>query len=86
MNAGSCAEPGIFSAGSRHDGQKTAWTTSFSPQFMLQFTEGVQWFYYRDDYTFPRIQRGSNIFQGGGGSNFSQGGSSAYFFRNTYNL
>ena len=35
----------------------------FSPQLILQFTEGVQWFYYRDNYTFPRIQRGSNIFQ-----------------------
>ena len=27
--------------------------------------EGVQWFYYRENYTFSRIQRGSNIFQGG---------------------
>ena len=24
-------------------------------------------FYYRENYTFPRIQRGFNIFQGGGG-------------------
>ena len=46
----------------------------FSPQPILQFTERVQWFYYRENYTFPRIQRGSNIFQGGGGpnANFSQ--------------
>ena len=41
---------------------------------ILQFTEGVQWFYYSEKDTFPRIQRGSNIFQGGGGSNFFQGG------------
>ena len=31
-----------------------------APQLILQFTEGVQWFY----YTFSR---GSNFFQGGGG-------------------
>ena len=37
--------------------------------FYLQFTEGVKWFYYRDSYTFPRIQRDSNIFKGGGGPN-----------------
>ena len=38
----------------------------FSPQLtVLQFTEGVQRFYYRENYNFPRIQRGSNIFQGG---------------------
>ena len=35
-------------------------------------TEGVQWFYCRENYTFPRIQRGSNIFRVG--SNFFQGG------------
>ena len=33
-----------------------------------------RWFYYRENYTFPRIQRGSNIFQGGGGGpTFSRG-------------
>ena len=62
------------------DGQK--WTTYFflllfyflyCPQLILQFIEGVQWFDYRENYTFPRNQRGSNIFQGGG-SNFFQGG------------
>ena len=36
----------------------------FSPQLILQFTEGVKWFYYKENDTFPRIQRGSNIFQG----------------------
>ena len=44
----------------------------FFPQLILQFIEGVQWFDYRENYTFPRIQRGSNIFQGR--SNFFQGG------------
>ena len=40
----------------------------FSPQLILQFTEGVQWFYCWENYTYtlPRIQRGSIIFQGGG--------------------
>ena len=36
----------------------------FSPQLILQFTEGVQWFYYRENYTFPRIQRGPTFFRG----------------------
>ena len=43
----------------------------FCSQLILQFTEGVQWFYYRENFTFPRIQRGSNIFQGG--PTFSRG-------------
>ena len=32
--------------------------------------------YFKQNYNFPRFQRGSNIFQGGGGggSNFFQGG------------
>ena len=37
-----------------------------SPEIILQLTEGVQWFYYRENYTFQRIQRGSRIFQGEG--------------------
>ena len=37
-----------------------------SPELILQLTEGVQWFYYRENYTFQRIQRGSRIFQGEG--------------------
>ena len=35
--------------------------------FLVLNLLGVQWFYIRENYTFPRIQRGSNIFQGGGG-------------------
>ena len=47
----------------------------FSPKLMLHFTEEVQWFYIRETITIQRIQRGSNIFQGGGGEgNFFQGG------------
>ena len=58
----------------------------FSPQLILQFTEGVQWLYCWENYTYtlPRIQRGSIIFQGGvklfpGGGG---GGPNANFFRN----
>ena len=36
----------------------------FSPQLIFSFTVVYQWF-----ISFPRFQRGSNIFQGGGGSN-----------------
>ena len=59
----------------------------FSPQLILQLTEGVQWFYCCGNYTYtlPRFQRGSIIFQGGGGvSNFFPGGGgpNANFFRN----
>ena len=48
----------------------------FCPQLILQFIEGVQWFDYRENYTFPRIQRGSDIFQGGGVQLFPGGGGS----------
>ena len=40
----------------------------FSPQRILQFTEGVQWFYYRENYTFPRDPDGGQHFPGA--SNF----------------
>ena len=61
-------------AENRSDGRKTVWTTSFfffalffySPELILQLAEGVQWFYYRENYIFLRIQRGSRIFQGEG--------------------
>ena len=38
----------------------------YSPELILQLAEGVQWFYYRENYIFLRIQRGSWIFQGEG--------------------
>ena len=66
--------------GSRHDGQKTVWTMFFfsSPQLIFQFKERVQWQlilqftegsngFITVKTAFPRIQRGSNIFRGGGG-------------------
>ena len=58
-----------------------------SPRLILQFTEVVQWFYCRENYTFQRIERGgqhfpvgSNFFQGGGGD------PNANFYINPYNL
>ena len=67
-----CADPGIVFRGSRPDVQKTVWTTFFffSPQLILQFTEGVQWFYNRENYTFEG-SRGDPPFSKGGGSTFS---------------
>ena len=57
--------------GGMPDGQKTIWTTFyFSPQ--LTVYRGVQWFYYKENCTFPRIQRGSNILQEGGGGGGSK--------------
>ena len=38
----------------------------YCPELILQLAEGVQWFYYRENYTFLRIQRWSRIFQGEG--------------------
>ena len=58
--------PGIFvrGGGSMPDSQKVAWTFFFS-QLILQFnTEGVQWFYYRENYTFQG-SRGVQLFPGG---------------------
>ena len=51
---------------------------------VLNLFYSLQWGSYcfiteKTNYIFPRIQRGSNIFQGGGvGSNFFQGGSKCY--------
>ena len=46
--------------GSMSDVQKTVWTIFFfSHQLILQFTEWIQWFYYRGE-------EGSNFFQGAG--------------------
>ena len=51
----------------KHSGQRFFFVLFFySPELILQLTEGVQWFYYRENYTFQRIQRGSRIFQGEG--------------------
>ena len=80
--------------GSRPYCQKTALTPFFffSPQLILQFYSGSSKVYFKENYHFPRFQRGSNIFRGGGGSiifqggpTFSRGGGgglNAYLYRN----
>ena len=77
-----CGSRKCFHGGGGPDrtARKTVLTTCFlcaffSPQLILQFIKGDQRIYYRESYTFPRIQTGSTIFQGGGGSNFAQAGS-----------
>ena len=47
-----------WGGGSRLDGQKQPERFFFSPQLILQFTEGVKWFYYRGNYTFSKDQEG----------------------------
>ena len=61
----------------------------FSPQLTFQFTEGVQRFYNRENYTFERSRGGPTFFRrggGGGGFNFFHWGPNANFYRNPYNL
>ena len=47
----------------KQSGQRWVFFFFYSPELILQLTEG---FYYRENYTFQRIQRGSRIFQGEG--------------------
>ena len=58
----------------------------FSPQLILHFTEGAQWFYCWENYTYtlPRIQKSPLFSRGGGGSNFYQEGPNVTFYRNPY--
>ena len=72
--------PGSTAKKKKQPGQRFS-----SPRLILQFTEVVQWFYFRENYTFQRIQRGANIFQWS--PTFSRGGDpNANFYINPYNL
>ena len=65
IQGGGGGSPGPMAV--KHSGQRFFFVLFFySPELILQLTEGVQWFYYRENYTFQRIQRGSRIFQGEG--------------------
>ena len=70
-----CAGQAIFARGMMRvqvDCQKTALTKFFLVlNLFYSFTEGVQ--YFKENLNFPRFQRGSNIFQGGGVPTFSRG-------------
>ena len=59
---------GFYSGGGgvevrQQSGQRFFVVVYFSPELILQLAEGVQWFNYRENYTFLRIQSGSSIFQ-----------------------
>ena len=63
--------------GSRSYCQKTALTTLFFLNFFLVlnlFYSGLSMVYFKENYNFPRFQRGSNIFQGGEGVQLFPGG------------
>ena len=52
----------------------------FNPQLSLQFTEGVQWFYCLENYTYtlPRIQTEGPLFSRGGGVQLFPGGGGGF--------
>ena len=58
---GSCPDPGIFVRGGPGQSDKKS------------FDNVLGFFLVKDIYHFSRFQRGSNIFQGGGGPTFSRG-------------
>ena len=47
------------------------------------FQEGIQWFYDRENYVFPRIQRGPTVSRGGPAASW---GVQMFFYRTPYNL
>ena len=67
----------------KQPGQRLIFVLFFSPPLILQLTEGVQWFYCRENYT-----RWGPTFSGGGGGALFRGGGrpNGNFFRNPYNL
>ena len=82
-NMTTCADTGIFVRGVGGGGgvqvhpQKTSDTFFFfifNPQLIYR---GGPMVYFKDDYNFPRFQRGSNIFQGWGPT-FARGDPIAY--------
>ena len=66
VEQGSCADPGIFvrrgggGGGRGPTASKQSGQCFFSHQLILQFTEWIQWFYYRGE-------EGVQLFPGGGG-------------------
>ena len=58
----------------------------FSPQLILKFTEGVQWFYYREKLYFSKDPKGAQHFSGVQLFPGGLGGLNANFYRNPHNL
>ena len=50
--------------GPRPDFQRAILTTFFSPQLIVQFLQRASNGYFKENYNFPRFQRGANICQG----------------------
>ena len=68
-----CADPGFFQGGG--GGARRPENNLFLVlNLFYSLQRGSSGFIAKKTVTFPRIQRGSNIFQEGGGSNFFQGG------------
>ena len=84
-------DPGIYARGVQALlPENSSDNVFFRPQLILQFYSGLSMVYFKENYHFPRFQRGSNIFQGGpsfsrGGPTFSRG-LNAYLYRNPQNL
>ena len=79
-----CADPGFFVK--RGGGGQARWPENSldSVFFCFLVLNLFQWFYYRENYTFPRIQSGPTFSGGGGGGPASSGGwggLNAYFYR-----
>ena len=56
-----------FSLGGGRGGVKAGWPKHSLDQLILQFTEGVQWVYNRENYTFDGSRGGPTFSKGGGG-------------------
>ena len=65
--------------------RKQLWQRFFSPQLILQFYSGLSMVYFKENYNFPRFQRGQTFFRGGG-QTFSRGGGGwSNFFQGSLN-
>ena len=75
-----CTDPGIFIRGGPGQSDKKSSDVFLFFILVLSLFYRSQMVNFKEIYHFSRFQRGSNIFQGGGGggSNFFHGGPSAY--------
>ena len=70
-----CADPAFSSGGPGQSDRKRPDNVFF---LVLRLFYRSQMVNFEENYHFSRFQRGSNIFQGGGGPTFSRGGPIAY--------
>ena len=62
-----------FQGGPGLTSRKQSGQRFFLVQLILQFTDGVQWFYNRENYTFEGSRGGQTFSRGEGGPTFSTG-------------